>query len=143
MFFFQILQQSHAFRTETIPELNEKTLMKCIDINRCILYGLLKPSNESPRILNPTERTAVLNLQNFDNLSLAARYYVINSLIEKMEKQLQYMPDKQLQQKDEYDRTLMDTLNIYKILSRSLSKRLNEINLTVSELMVNDEETVT
>lgn len=143
MFFFQILQQSHAFRTETITELNEKTLVKCIDINRCILYGLLKPSNESPRVLTPTERTAVLNIQNFDNLSLAARYYVINSLIKKMEKQLEYMSDEQLQQKDEYERTLMDTLNIYKILSNSLSKRLTEINLSVSELMFSDDKSAT
>lgn len=102
--------------------------MKCIDINRCILYGLLKPSKASPRVLTLAERTAVLNLQNFDNLSLAARYYVINRLIVNMENQLAAMSEEQLKQKDEYERTLLDTLKIYKKLSSSLSKRLTEIN---------------
>lgn len=133
------MQPSDAFRTENFIEINENNLAKCIDVNRCILYGILKPSIKSPRILTPKEKIAVLTLDNFDNLSISTRHYVICNVVEKLNKQLENMSNEKLQKVDEYGRTLLETLEIYQKLCHSLYKRIAGIK----EAVIFDDENTT
>lgn len=125
------MQPSEAFKTEQFLEINENTLPNCIDIDRCVLYGILKPSTISHH-LTESEKNAVLTIENFDNLSLSARYYVINEYVLKLEKYMKNLSEDQLQQKDEYARTPIETLEIYKKLRETLSRRITEIKFGMS-----------
>lgn len=122
-----MLQPSDAFRSEPDIKFEEETLSDHVDINRCVLYGILKPSTVFPRILTSEERKVVFTIDNFDNLSLSGRFYVINDFVNKLEQQLENMSDDQLQQRDTFGRTPVETLDIYKGLRDCLSRKIAEI----------------
>ncbi|KAK9884730.1 hypothetical protein WA026_007575 [Henosepilachna vigintioctopunctata] len=64
---------------------NKATLEGAVDIDRSILYGIIKPSTEYYRILTEEEKAALLSMQNIPNLSMPARYWVLKSQLEYLE----------------------------------------------------------
>lgn len=127
------MQPSDAFRSENYTEFDENALSEHVDINKCILYGILKPSSTFPRILTSEERKAVFTIENFDNLSLTGRFYVINEIVNKLEQQLEHLSEDKLQQKDEFGRTPIETLDIYKRLKECLGRKITAIKFTQSD----------
>nr|CAH7726889.1 unnamed protein product [Callosobruchus chinensis] len=123
----QILKPCDAFKTEPVSNIDEATLSNCIDIDRCVFYSILSPSSDFPRKLTPEERKKVLRLDNFDNLSLSARYCVIKDQVELLEKSVGDMTEHELTVKDEFGRTPEETLEIYKTLKQTLRRRIEEI----------------
>nr|CAI5822272.1 unnamed protein product [Callosobruchus analis] len=126
----QILKPCDAFKTEPVSNIDEETLSNCVDIDRCVLYSILSPSSDFPRILSPEERKKVLRLDNFDNLSLSARYCVIKEEVELLEKSIDTLPDHELTAKDEFGRTPKETLEIYRKLEQTLKRRIEEIKFS-------------
>lgn len=96
----------------------------------------MKPSVVYPRILSADEKKAVLTLDNLDNLSLSARYYVISNVVKKLKKQLENVPKDKLHKKDEYGRTLLETIEIYKELCDSLHVKIAGIK----EAVISDDD---
>lgn len=134
-FFFQVLQPSDFFRNENFMEMIDESLVSHVDIDRCVLYGLLKTSNSIPKKLTAKEKNAVFTLENFDNLTLYARCYVISGIVEKLEKRLESMSDEELKNEDDFGRTPSETLDIYKKLKEILIKRVSVVQkLNVAHL---------
>lgn len=128
------MQPSDAFRTENFLEINEENITKCIDVSRCVLYQILKQSIRAYRTLDAKEKKSVFSLDNFDNLSLSARHYVISNVVAKLKKQLEHVSNENLQEVDEHGRTFLETLEIYQKLDDSLHKRIMGIKEAVSTI---------
>ncbi|XP_018573635.1 uncharacterized protein LOC108912740 [Anoplophora glabripennis] len=122
----QILQPRDGFRLEVV-HVDEDTLSNCIDIDRCILHGLIPESSDLPRVLTKLEKEKLLTLENFDNLSLAGRYYVLQNIVSDLQKYVKNATPKELQDRDEYGRTVLQTLKIYEKLTAVVKNRLQEI----------------
>ncbi|KAJ8968836.1 hypothetical protein NQ317_005304 [Molorchus minor] len=127
----QILQPSDAFRIEKVTEINESILNDCVDIDRCVLYGIIPPSTLFPRILSKKEKEKLLTLENFENLSLAARYFVLQNHVQDLENYVKTAPKDLLTEQDEFHRTPLQTLEIYKKLSHAVLNRLQEIKYSL------------
>lgn len=69
----------------------------------------------------------LLSLDNFDNLSLTARYGVIEKHVLNMEEYLKNASEEEHNKKDEFGRTPIQTLAIYMKLRDALKTRLEEI----------------
>ncbi|VEN45509.1 unnamed protein product [Callosobruchus maculatus] len=123
----QILKPCDAFKTEPVSNIDEATWSNCVDIDRCVFYSILTPSSDFPRKLTPEEQKKVLRLENFDNLSLSARYCVIKEQVELLEKSFDKISDHELSVKDEFGRTPKETLEIYRKLKQTLRRRIEEI----------------
>ncbi|CAH0552586.1 unnamed protein product [Brassicogethes aeneus] len=111
----QIQQPANAFFENPLP-INEDTLYNAVDIERCILYGIILPSENNPRILTNREKNALLTLDNFDNLSLPARYYVLQLQLQNLEEYAKNAPKEKLNKCDKFGRTPLETLKVYKEL---------------------------
>lgn len=111
--------------------IDEDTLSNCIDIDRCVLYGIIPPSSDFPRVLTKEEKKKLLTMENFDNLSVAGRYYVLQSLVNDLEEYVRSVSPQKLQEKDEYGRTVIRTLEIYKKLAESVRNHLQEIKYSL------------
>lgn len=123
----QILQPCDYFRTEPVDDINEETLSNCVDIDRCILYGLIDKSVVNRKILTKEEKQTLLSLDNFDNLSLAGRYYVLKNHVDDLEDYLKNRTEDELSSRDAYGRTPVETLEVYRRLSEAVKKRIEEI----------------
>lgn len=128
------MQPSDAFRNENFLEINEENITKCIDVSRCVLYGILKQSIRANRTLDAKEKKSVFSLDNFDNLSLSARHYVISNVVAKLKKQLENVSKDNLKEVDEHGQTFLETLEIYQKLYDSLHKRVMGIKEAVSTI---------
>ncbi|XP_056641564.1 uncharacterized protein LOC130448297 [Diorhabda sublineata] len=132
----QVLQPCGLFATEPVVDINEKTLSNCVNIDRCILYGIIEKSTKKPRILTTDEKRKVLTLENFDNLSLAGRYYVLKTHVGDLEDYLSTKSDSELNTRDKYGRTPLKTLEIYKKLTEAVKNRIEEIKFGLHENIV-------
>ncbi|KAJ8919038.1 hypothetical protein NQ315_016944 [Exocentrus adspersus] len=126
----QVLKPRDGFTSEVL-QVDEGTLSDCVDIERCVLYGLIPSSLDFPRILSKDEKETLLTLENFDNLSLAGRYYVLQNIVGDLEKYIKSCTKQKLRQKDDYGRTPSQTLGIYKKLMEAARKRLQEIKFSL------------
>lgn len=127
----QILQPSDIFRKENFMDIDEKSLPKCIDLDRCVLFGILPHTSLSSK-LTDKDKQAVLRIDNFDNLSLSARYYVLQHLVDSLERQIQNLSDTEINKKDQYGRTPAQTLLIYQELLATLGTRIKEVRYPIS-----------
>ncbi|CAG9832646.1 unnamed protein product [Diabrotica balteata] len=132
----QILQPCDFFVKEPVSNINEETLSNCVDIDRCVLYGILEKSATKSRVLTKQEKQNVLALDNFDNLSLVGRYYVLKMQVESLEKYFEGKNVADLNRKDKYGRTFLQTLEIYKRLSERVKNRIEEIKSSLDERQV-------
>ncbi|CAG9856461.1 unnamed protein product [Phyllotreta striolata] len=129
----QVLQPCDFFRSEPISNIDEETLSDCVDIDRCVLYGLLEDSKTHPRILTNEEKRKVLTLDNFDNLSLVARYYVLKNHVKDLEEYIKDKSEEELSNKDNYGRTPEMTLILYRKLADAVRKRIEEIKSSLTD----------
>lgn len=117
----QVLQPSDFFR-QTIAQVDENTLNDAVDVDRSKLYGII-PSNTVQ--LTDKDKELLLSMENFDNLSLAARYYVLKMQIEKLNEFIAKACQSKLMQKDKFGRTPIDTLETYQKLANALENKIN------------------
>ncbi|XP_050511985.1 uncharacterized protein LOC114346541 [Diabrotica virgifera virgifera] len=140
----QILQPCDFFFKEPVNNINEETLSNCVDVDRCVLYGILEKSATKSRVLTKEEKRNVLSLDNFDNLSMVGRYFVLKTHVESLEKYFEGKNVAELNRKDKYGRTSLQTLDIYKRLSERVKNRIEEIKSSLDErqikVEVRDEE---
>ncbi|XP_050308152.1 uncharacterized protein LOC126744684 [Anthonomus grandis grandis] len=100
----------------------------CINLDRCVTLGLLSPSKSHPRVLTEEEKTKLMRIENFENLDLTARYSVISMYIEELELHISRNTPEQNAAKDEFGRSPVETLEIFRRLAAALEKRIEEIN---------------
>ncbi|KAG5894082.1 hypothetical protein JTB14_003939 [Gonioctena quinquepunctata] len=125
----QIMKKNDYFREEPLlEEIESISSSKYVDIDRCVLYGILKKSSEYPRELTEEEKVAVLTLSNFDNLSLVARLYVLKNQVDNLERDLENKSKSELLIEDEFGRNPLETLEIYRRLRDALKKHLEDIS---------------
>ncbi|CAG9822912.1 unnamed protein product [Phaedon cochleariae] len=136
----QVLKPCDFFRQEPVSNINNTTLSNCVDIDRCVVYGLLPKCSHHPREMSQVERDRILTLENFDNLSIAARYYVLNKQVEDLETYIKTLPETEACQGDEYGRTPLETLDIYRQLRGDVRKRIEDIKVSLEEEKENDED---
>lgn len=120
-----VMKPSDSFRTIT-EKFNEKTLEGAADIDRSVMQGVLSYSPKYYRVLSEDEKSAVLSIKNFDNLSLAARYIVIKSHLDHLESKIPTLCREEFFEKDSNGRTIRENIKIYKRLLRVLSGLVKE-----------------
>lgn len=102
------------------------TLNDCVNLGRCVTLGLLSPADVNPRTKSDKDKI-IMNVENFENLDLRARYSVLVSHMEELQKQVSSNTPEQNNMKDQFGRTPVDTLEIFKRLKLSLEQRIQEI----------------
>lgn len=102
---------------------NQNTLEGAVDINRCIRQGLINPTDSTPDI--PLEaKSAVLSIQNFENLSLPMRYCVLRSHMKKQKRFIQSATEKQVGEITEFGVNVRDAYKIMKVIAGDLKKQI-------------------
>ncbi|KAL3277346.1 hypothetical protein HHI36_012697 [Cryptolaemus montrouzieri] len=121
----QIIKPSDYFPIIS-KEYNADNLVGAVDIDRSVLRGIIQPSPDYNRILSEDEKSELLSIQNLDNLSMLARYWVLKSQLEYLEYSVLSLSEEELLKKDIYNRTIGETVGIYKRLVRVLNGILEE-----------------
>ncbi|XP_044756284.1 uncharacterized protein LOC123314901 [Coccinella septempunctata] len=112
-----IMKPSDYFRTIS-EKFNEKTLVGAVDVDRSVLQGVIDNSPNFHRVLSEEEKSALMSIKNFENLSMPARYIVIKSHLEHLESTIPTLLKDELFEKDSHGRTIRETIKIYKRLLR-------------------------
>nr|XP_023024909.1 uncharacterized protein LOC111512979 [Leptinotarsa decemlineata] len=128
----QVVKMSNSFREEPTVEINSKTFFSHVDIDRCVLYGILPKSVKNSQLLSEKEKQKVLTLDNFDNLSLVARFNVLKKQVENLEVDFKNKNERELNLRDEFGRTPLETLDIYRRLQDAVKNRIDSIGCTLS-----------
>lgn len=131
----QILKPSAAF-LEEIKGINTETLEGTVDVSSSVLNGVIEPSSELYRKLTDSEKSKLLTMENMQNLSLSARYWVCLSQLQYIETKIINSSEDELQEKDQYGRTLQETATIYKELLSTLSFKINGPSKDISLIKV-------
>lgn len=92
------------------------------------MFGLLPPINNQPKLLTDAEKNALLTIENMENLDLPARLLVLTAQMKEIETQIELNTAEQNNEKDEFDRSPLETLSIYQRLINALQKRIQEID---------------
>ncbi|KAH1028224.1 uncharacterized protein LOC109538504 [Dendroctonus ponderosae] len=87
-----------------------------VDVEKCTALGFL-----------PEHKNRVMTVENFENLDLPARYSVLLTHAEELERTIAGNSPEQNLATDEFGRTPSDTLSIFKRLLAALQKRIHGI----------------
>ncbi|CAG9764343.1 unnamed protein product [Ceutorhynchus assimilis] len=116
-------------QSSTTPETTQiNNYENHINLDRCVALGLLKPLDACPRMLTKKEQDQVMTVENFENLDLTARYLVLQAHMKELEKQVESNSSIKNSELDEFGRTPVETLHIFKKLASALSRRIDEIS---------------
>lgn len=118
------LLQENLFFDPFVINYNPTTLEGAADINRCIRQGLINISDCESSELQPTTKSAILNIQNFENLSLPMRYCVIRSHLKKQKRFIQSATEKQLQEITELGVNVRDSYKIMKVIADDMKQQI-------------------
>ncbi|RZC39125.1 TFIIIC sub6 domain containing protein [Asbolus verrucosus] len=115
----QVCQSSDAFRSVSSPII-EKSFVGGVDIDRCVLHGLIPPSVDLNRVLTKEEQNKVFTIDNLENLSIPARYLVLKECVSRTEELIESTSTEELKETDENGRTIKDICDIFRKLVRAL-----------------------
>ncbi|KAH0807312.1 hypothetical protein GEV33_015477 [Tenebrio molitor] len=115
----QICQSSDAFRSVSCPII-EKSFVGGVDIDRCVLQGLIPASSNLNRVLTKDEQSKIFAIDNFENLSLPARYLVLKEHVSRIEELIETTSTEELKETDENGRTITDICDIFRRLVKAL-----------------------
>lgn len=138
----QVCQSSDAFRTVSGP-IVEKSFVGGVYIDRCVLQGLIPASNDLNRVLSKEEQRKVFTIDNFENLSLPARYLVLKRCVSQIEELIEGSSADELKETDENGRTIGDICDIFRKLIRALEHtmaRSETVEVKGTHLVDRDEE---
>lgn len=115
------LLQENTFFDPIIFGYNKKTLEGAADINRCIRRGVLPNSDFN---VNHETKSVVLNIQNFENLSLPMRYCALRREMKKHKRFITSATEKQLQEMTDLGVNMRDAYKIMKVIAEDLKKQI-------------------
>ena len=115
----QVCQSSDYFRSVSCP-IVEKSFVGGVDIDRCILQGLLPAAADVNYVLTKDEQKRILNVDNFENLSIPARYLVLKECVSQIEDLIESTSGEELKECDENGRTIVDICATFRRLVRAL-----------------------
>lgn len=119
----KLLQENFYFDS-LVVNYNQSTLEGAVDINRCLRKGLIKLTGDHHLDINTDTKTALLSLQNFENLSLPMRYCVLRSQMKKQKRYIKSATEKEIQQVTELGVNVRDSYKILKVLAGDIKKRI-------------------
>lgn len=118
----------HSFKNKLMQEnrlfeivlfiYDRNTLEDVVDINRCIRQGLIKDTSH----LTEEEKQLLLNIRNYENLSLLMRYCTIRSLMKKQKRFIRIATEKQLQETTELGVDVRNSYKVMKVIAEDMKK---------------------
>lgn len=127
----QICQSSDYFRTVSGAVIDQ-SFTGGIDLDRCILHGLIRGDDNANRILTKEEQSKVFSLTNLENLSIPMRYLLLKQCISNIENLIETTSFEQLHERDKDGKTIIDICNIF----RRLVSALEDVMATEKHLTV-------
>ncbi|XP_044261852.1 uncharacterized protein LOC123009537 [Tribolium madens] len=121
----EICQNSDVFRSVSCPII-EKSFVGGVDMDRCVLQGLIPASSNPNRDLTRDEQRRIFTIDNFENLSLPARYLVLKKCVSQIEELIESSSSEELKETDENGRTIADICDVFRRLVRALEQTMGQ-----------------
>ncbi|EEZ97248.2 uncharacterized protein LOC103314470 [Tribolium castaneum] len=111
----QVCQSSDAFRSVWGP-IVAGGWVGGVDVTRCVLQGLIPADVDRAK----DEQRKIFTIDNFENLSIPARYLVLKKCVGQIEELIEGSSSEELKETDENGRTIADICDVFRRLVGAL-----------------------